>query len=188
MPAKNNMRNADGWTDKERLFAHEYLIDKSKKEAAIRAGYSEKTAVKIGSEVYNRPHVKAWINERLAEKCQELDVTAERIIQELALIGFANLKGAYNPDGSFKHFPDMPEEVQRVISGMDVDELFEGHGEEREQVGFTKKVRQWDKLKALELLGKNLKMWTDKVEVSERPMVHIKDMTGRKNKAAQETE
>lgn len=183
MPVRTS---ADGWTDKERLFAHEYLIDQNKTQAAIRAGYSEKTAVKTGHEVYHKPHVKAWIEEHLAKRCAALEVTADRILKELALIGFQNIAGAFNGENSLKSIADMPEDIQRVISGIDIDELFEGRGEDREHVGYTKKLRTWDKLKALELMGKHLKMFTDKLEVDDnRPKVVRRDLTGKKKKVSE---
>lgn len=176
----------DKWTDKERLFAHEYLIDQSMTKAAIRAGYSEKSAVKIAHQLYHKPHINGWIEEQLAKRCSKLNITAERILQELALIGFANIAGAFNKDNSLKAIVDMPEDIQRVISGIDTDELFEGRGEERELIGHTKKLRTWDKLKALELMGKNLKMWIDRVETDDSPRntVIIRDLTGKKKKGA----
>ena len=170
----------DKWTDKEKLFVHEYLTDKRGKDSAIRAGYSEKTAVKIAAELLQKPHIRGWLDERIVEKCEQLDVTVERIVQELALVGFQNLAGAFNADNSLKSIADMPESIQRVISGIDIDELFEGRGEEREHIGYTKKLRSFNKIDALKLLGQHLKMFTQKIEVSDRPMVHVKDMTGRK--------
>lgn len=155
MPSKADMRRPDGWTDKERLFAHEYLIDKCKKEAAIRAGYSAKTAVKIGSEVYNRPHVKAWIEERLEQKCEELDITVERVLKEVAALAFIDLKTELK--AALK--PDEFAAAETLLSTMRVS----------------------DKKGALELLGKYLKMWTDKVEVNERPKVFVRDLTGKKD-------
>lgn len=176
----------DKWTDKEKLFVHEYRIDHCGKDAAARAGYSAKTAVKIAAELLQKPHIRGWLDEHIVQKCEKLDVTVDRIIQELALVGFQNLAGAFNPDNSLKSIVDMPEDIQRVISGIDIDELFEGRGEDREHVGYTKKLRSFNKIDALKLLGQHLKMFTQKIEVHDRPMVHVKDMTGRRSQ--QETE
>jgi hypothetical protein len=56
--------------------------------------------------------------------------------------------------------------VRRAIAGVEVTEEFEGRGAERKSVGFTKKVRFWEKTKALELLGKHLGIFKDRVELS----------------------
>lgn len=170
----------DKWTDKEKVFVHEYLTDNCGKDAAIRAGYSVRTAVKIAAELLQKPHIRGWLDERIEQKCEKLDVTVERIVQELALIGFQNLAGAFNKDNSLKSIADMPEDIQRVISGIDIDELFEGRGEDREHIGYTKKIRSWNKVDALKLLGQHLKMFTQKVEINERPKVFLRDLTGKK--------
>jgi len=176
----------DKWTDKEKLFVHEYRIDNCGKDAAVRAGYSAKTAVKIAAELLQKPHIRGWLDEHIAKKCEKLDVTVERIVQELALVGFQNIAGAFNADNSLKSIADMPEDIQRVISGIDIDELFEGRGEDREHIGYTKKLRAWNKLDALKLLGQHLKMFTDKIEITDnRPKVVRRDLTGKKNKASE---
>ena len=158
MPVRTS---ADGWTDKERLFAHEYLIDQNKTQAAIRAGYSEKTAVKTGHEVYHKPHVKAWIEAELAKRCEKLGITADRVLNELAEIGFLKrdevLAAGRSPDD------DLPPPVT-----------------------LSSTMRMTDKIRALELIGKNLKMWIDRVETDDAPRntVVIRDLTGKKRKGA----
>lgn len=158
MPVRTS---ADGWTDKERLFAHEYLIDQNKMAAAIRAGYSAKTANRTGFEVYNKPHVKAWIEAELAKRCEKLGITADRVLNELAEIGFLKrdevLGAGRSPDD------DMPPPVT-----------------------LSSTMRMTDKIKALELIGKNLKMWIDRVETDQtsRNTVVIRDLTGKKRKGA----
>lgn len=151
----------DKWTDKERLFAHEYLIDQNMTHAAIRAGYSERSAVKIGHQVYHKPHVKAWIEAELTKRCEKLGITADRVLNELAEIGFLKrdevLGAGRSPDDN------LPPPVT-----------------------LNSTMRMTDKIKALELIGKNLKMWIDRVETDQtsRNTVVIRDLTGKKRKGA----
>lgn len=174
------------YTDLERKFIAEYLIDQSKTNAMIRAGSKAKEPKKSGWEMYNRPHVKYAIDWHINNLFEIAGVTVERIIREVAVVAFADMEGIYNEDGSVKAFNEWPEHCRRACSGMEIDELFEGVGDDRDQVGFTKKFKQWDKMKALELLGKYHKIWTDKVEVSERPKVVVRRYTGRNKATAQE--
>ncbi|WNO60436.1 terminase small subunit [Rheinheimera sp. MMS21-TC3] len=178
----SELKPYDKWTAKEKLFAHEYLIDSNMTAAAIRAGYSERTAKSQGHEIYHKPYIKAWIEQRVKQHLKKLDISAEAILQEVALIGFQNLAGAYNKDGTLMNIHDMPEAVQRTIASIEVDELRDPDGD---SIGRTSKLRVTDKLKALEMLGKHEKLWTDKIELSDRPMVYVKDMTGRKKKGAE---
>lgn len=78
----------------------------------------------------------------------------ERCLQELRAIATVDIRQAYNEDGTLKPMREMPPELAACISSVESDELFEGVGQEREQVGYTKKVKFWDKAKAIELFMK----------------------------------
>lgn len=169
------------FTDKERLFCYEYPLDKNATRAAERAGYSERSASKIGWELLQKPRIRTRIDEMMEGTYEKLELNRETIIQELLTLAMSDIGEMFNADGSLRPIHEIPAATRRAISAVDVDELFEGRGEDREQIGHTKKLRLWDKVKALELLGKNLKMWTDKVEINDRPKVFRRDMTGRKD-------
>ena len=78
----------------------------------------------------------------------------ERCLQELRAIATVDIRQAYNEDGTLKTMREMPPELAACISSVESDELFEGVGDEREMVGYTKKVKFWDKAKAIELFMK----------------------------------
>jgi phage terminase small subunit len=73
-------------TDKQNLFIQEYLTDLNATQAAIRAGYSEKTAQRIGSENLSKPVIKAEIERLQAETSTKLQVTKESLIKDLLTI------------------------------------------------------------------------------------------------------
>lgn len=169
------------FTDKERLFCYEYPLDKNATKAAIRAGYSERSASKIGWEILQKDKIRIRIDEMMEATFEKLELNRENIIQELLTLAMSDIGEMFNQDGSLRALHEIPASTRRAISAIDVEELFEGRGDEREQIGYTKKLRLWDKPKSLELLGKHLKMWTDKVELNDRPKVFRRDMTGRKD-------
>lgn len=80
-------------TDKQALFVKEYLIDLNATQAAIRAGYSERTARKIGQENLTKPDIQQAISAQQEQRAERLDVTTDQIEAELAKIAFAD-----NPD------------------------------------------------------------------------------------------
>lgn len=143
------------------VFCLEYLKDFNGTRAAIEAGYAKRSAAAQASSLLNRPHIQAEIKRRLERVLQKVEVTIEDVVSEYARIAFVDLKDAYDDNGQLLHPKDMPENIRRAISGVDVLEEFEGTGREREQIGFTKKLRTWDKLKALEALGRYVGMLTD---------------------------
>jgi phage terminase small subunit len=148
-------------------------------DAVIEAGYRAKDrqiAGEIACELLKKPKIKAIIDRMTAESLQRAGIYAERVLLELGKIGFSDISKAYNDDGTLKLLKDWPEELKGVISGVETFEEFSGRGENRELVGFTKKLRTYDKVKALELLGKHLKIFPtgrageDKGLPSERPI------------------
>jgi len=79
-------------TPRQYQFCAEYLIDFNGSKAAIRAGYSPKTAKEQAYDLLTRPHIQAEIDRRKAKLAQKTEITAERIVRELAKIAFANMK------------------------------------------------------------------------------------------------
>lgn len=144
----------------------EYLVDLNATQAYVRAGYSENNADKHSHQLMRDPSVKAAIDKALLEREVRVEITADRVLKELYRTAFADMRQAFEEDGSLKPIHEIPEEIARAISAIQVDELFEGRGKDRKQIGVTRTVRFWDKLKALELLGKHLKLYTDRVELS----------------------
>ncbi len=78
-------------TTKQQLFVGEYLIDLNATRAAIRAGYSEKTAQAIGAENLTKPIIAEAIATALEARAERTEVTQDRVLEELALIGFAEM-------------------------------------------------------------------------------------------------
>jgi len=145
-------------------FVREYLVDLNVTQAAIRAGFSEKTAGQAGHRVFRRVEIQAAIQLAMDERAKKTGVQAEEIINELLKVARLDIGVLYGNDGSLLPIHQIPEDARRAMSGIEVDELWEGSGEAREQVGVTRKVKLLDKLRALELLGKHLRLFVDRVD------------------------
>lgn len=78
-------------TDKQKKFCDEYLIDLNATQAAIRAGYSEKTAYSIGDENLRKPELQEYIQKRQKEGQERAEITRGDIIDQLKSIGFVDL-------------------------------------------------------------------------------------------------
>lgn len=105
-------------TPKQQAFINEYLIDLNATQAAIRAGYSKKTAYRTGCDNLKKAHIKAEIERRMKEREERAIITADEVIKGI------------------------------------------------KEIAYDSKARHNDKLKAFELLGKHLAMFTDKVQHS----------------------
>lgn len=147
-------------------FVKEYLLDQNAKRAAIAAGYSAKTAESQGSRLLRNVKVRQAIDSANEKLNAAMDVTVERVRKELARIAFADPRKFFNDDGSLVPISELDDDTAMALAGIDVNELFEGTGEDRAAVGYCKKVKLASKLDALEQLGRNLQMFTDRIELS----------------------
>ena len=144
-------------TKKQTRFVEEYLIDLNATQAAIRAGYSPDTAKSIGSENLTKPDIQARIAKAMAERSRRTGVNADRVIMELAKIAFVNASDVIDADTATVKADALPEDTAAIQSVK-----VKTFGED----GLEREVKMADKLKALELLGKHLGMFKDKVELS----------------------
>jgi len=147
-------------------FCREYLKDLCGQDAAIRAGYSEKSAKTQASMLLAEDHIQARIAELNRDRLARVQVESDTVLRELLRIATSDIGEAFKDDGSLKPLKDIPTDVRRAIQSIEIDELFDGFGQDRYQIGLTKKLKFWDKTKALEMLGKHLKLFTEKLEVS----------------------
>lgn len=144
-------------TQKQKRFIEEYLIDLNATQAAIRAGYSPDTAKSIGSENLTKPDIQARIAKAMAERSRRTGVNADRVVMELAKIAFVNAKDVIDPDTATVRPDALPEDTAAIQSVK-----VKTFGED----GLEREIKMADKLKALELLGRHLGMFKDKVELS----------------------
>src|SRR5215469_1569992 len=95
-------------TPKQSRFVEEYLVDLNGKQAAIRAGYSPKTAEVQASRLLRYAQVQAALKAAMEARSKRTQITADRVVTELAKLAFANL-GDYLPEqleaDPFKHLP-----------------------------------------------------------------------------------
>lgn len=143
-------------TDKQELFAREYLKDLNATQAAIRAGYSEKTAQEQSSRLLSNVMVQDRIVELKAERNEEVGVDAAYVLRRLVEIDQMDVLDIMTDDMSIKPVSEWPASWRRYLSGFDLADMFEGRGEDREMVGILKKIKWPDKVKNLELLGKHV--------------------------------
>jgi phage terminase small subunit len=155
-------------TARQGRFVGEYLRDLNATKAAIRAGYSTAHPGDIGAQLLSKPHVLAAVEAAKERRALRVDVSADDILRELLTFARTDIGAAFDSEGRLKPVHEMPEDVRRAISGIEVEELwgFEMGQDGKVPIGQVKKVKFWDKVKGLELLGKHLKMWVDKVELS----------------------
>lgn len=164
-------------TPKQKTFCNEYLIDLNATQAAIRAGYSVKTANRIGNENLSKLDIQNRINELIKKRESRTEITQDRVLNELAKLAFANATDYVEVEdmGTYKRVnvtatKDIPKDKIAAIAS-----IKEGtNGIE---------VKLHDKVKALELVGRHLGMFKDKIELSGETNINITPMTSDERKA-----
>ena len=161
-------------------FIKEYLIDQNATRAAIAAGYAEKSAHVTGSQLLSNPKIREQIESENAKVNAGLEVTVEHVRSELARLAFHDPRKFLNPDGSAKLITDLDDDTAMALAGFETAELFTGSGEKRELAGYVKKFKLADKGLNLERLGRVLKMFVDRVEISDADKLVVRLIAGRK--------
>lgn len=157
----------DGLNEKQLKFCNEYLVDLNATQAAIRAGYSEKTAYSQGQRLLKHVEVQKIVQKLKQERSKRLEITQDRVLEELASIAFANMADyarIVEEEGQdllgnpvtykkvdFALTEDLSQDQTKAIAS-----IKEGRN------GIELKMH--DKLRALEKLGEHLGMWRERTE------------------------
>ena len=92
----------------------------------------------------------------------------ERVLAEIRRVSLVDIRKLYDEHGCLLAVKDWPDEMGAAVASVKSTELFDGYGKDRESIGHTKEVKLWGKEKSWELIGKNLQLFTERVEVSGR--------------------
>ena len=155
-------------TEKQRRFCHEYLVDLNATQAAIRTGYSKKTAESQGSRLLTNVEVRKLIDDLKLARAEKLEITKDRVLREIAKSAFSNILDymEVQPDGTaIVDLSNMTREQAAALGEITVDSYTEGNGEELKDVKRVK-IKLNDKGKALDQLGRHLQLFTDRIDLS----------------------
>ncbi len=153
--------NRSSLTPKQERFVEEYLVDLNATRAAIRAGYSQRNADKIGPELLGKTRIAAAIVAKRERVSLKAEVSAAEVLRELAVIAFSDVGEVMDFSGvalRLKAANEIPERARRALSSVKVKRYLEGHGDDVREVEVTE-FKFWPKTQALELLGKHLALF-----------------------------
>jgi phage terminase small subunit len=137
--------------DNRLIFAAEYIKDRNGSAAAVRAGYSEKSAKIAACKLLKDKLVVDEINRLQKERNERLKIDADYVLTRLVQIDEMDALDILNDNGSIKPVKEWPKIWRQFISGIDVVELASG-----DTIGIVKKIKWPDKVKNLELIGKHV--------------------------------
>jgi phage terminase small subunit len=160
-----------GLTPRQEQFVHEYLIDLNATRAAIRAGYSAKTADKQGPRLLTHPEVAAAVQEARKVALKRADLTLDEIVAEARRIGFSNMLDflTIGPDGGpIPDFSRLSRDHAAALVEVTVEDFKDGRGAGAREIRRVR-FKLADKLGALIALGKHLGGFGSKLELTGPP-------------------
>lgn len=139
-------------TDKQQRFIAEYLKDLNATQAAIRAGYNAKWAEKNAVRLTGNDGIAKAIAAKTAKQIEKIELTADRVIEEIARLAFIDARGFWDDDGNLKPIKDLTPEQGSALAGFEavIKNAKAGDG----QTDMVHKIKFWDKTRALELLAR----------------------------------
>jgi len=178
--------DVDDWgsrlTTRERVFVAEFLIDLNAAQAAIRAGYCKSSAARIGAKHLRKPEVAQAVAAAIAARAMRTGVTADRVVTELARIGFADIRKIVHWRTSKVSEEEKPDgddvlvvktivtnTVELIGAGDIDDDTAAAIAEISQGTNGSVKVKMHDKRAALVELGRHLGMFKDKAEAKDAP-------------------
>lgn len=152
-------KNKKGLTAKQSKFVLEYLVDLNATQAAIRAGYSKKTAEVTGFKLLRNGYVAKQIGLKQQELKQKTEITIERVLEEYKRLAFIDPTKIWDKKGNIKSIHEMDEDTRRAIAGIEISTI-------NNTLETIKKIKLWDKTKALDSLSRHLGMFIDRKEIT----------------------
>lgn len=156
-------------TDKQARFVEEYLVDLNATQAAIRAGYSEKTAEQQAYQLLQKPSVREAIAAAKIERSEKTKIDAAYVLNRLVEIDQMDVLDILDDEGHMKPVSQWPKVWRTTLSGMDINRLRTlGEGDDAIE-SVLQKIKWPDKVKNLELIGKHVEVqaWRDQLGVSD---------------------
>ena len=166
-------------SEKQLRFVDEFIIDLNATQAAIRAGYSEKTAHVQGPRLLSNVSVREAIDTAKTARSEETKIDAAWVLKRLAAEAEADIADLYGPDGQLLPVKEWPKIWrQGLVAGVDVEEIHV----EGVKMGEVKKIRLSDRIKRLELIGKHVKVNAFQEVVQHKGLEGLADRLARAKK------
>lgn len=176
---KDKVVQNESLTDKQKAFCEEYIVDLNATQAAIRSGYSEESARQIATENLSKPNIQFEIERLKKARSKRTQITADRVLEELASVGYSKITDylevvekdvvvGYKKDASGQHDYEQP--IFKTKKVVEIKETKEMNPDAIKAISEIKhgkhgiSLKLYDKLNALENIGRHLGIWKDRIE------------------------
>lgn len=158
---ENAIGHGAGMTPMQARFVAEYRKDLNATQAAIRAGYSKKTAASQAERLLRNVEIAAAVAEKTQQQLEKIDLSAERTLEEMRRVAFSNVQDLFDGNGDLIPIHKLTREQSASIASLEVimKNATAGDG----KVDRVLKIKIWDKPKVMEMLGKHFALLTERV-------------------------
>lgn len=158
-------KNENGLTTYQQSFVDEYMIDLNQSQALIRAGFKGKlsSAKSAATRIIKEVNVKREIQRRMKERSERTQITADRVLRELAVIGFHDIKEIFDGKNNLREICELTGDSSRAIASIEIEIDKIGIRE----ISTTKKIKMHDKIRALQLIGNHIGMFKESTSGAE---------------------
>ncbi|PYU18701.1 MAG: terminase small subunit [Acidobacteria bacterium] len=173
-----------GLTARQKRFIAEYLINPNATKAAIAAGYSKKTAEVAGSRLLRNVKVSQALAKKSNALYADLEISARKVLQGIAQLAYFDPRKLFDEDGRLKPITELNDVTAMAVYGIDVQSLYSHFGKgQAQEIGTISKIKLADRGLNLERLGRHLKLFTDRVEVTDLAGILARLKAGRERAA-----
>lgn len=144
-------------TPKQKQFVAEYLVDLNATAAAKRAGYKDPN---IGRQLITKNNVSDAIQIAIADRQERTKITQDMVLRETAKLAFFDIRKMFDKNGKPLDISELDADTAAALVGLDVQDIKDA--DSGDFLGYVKKYKMADKIKALELLGKHVGAWEPK--------------------------
>ncbi|GAA4475545.1 terminase small subunit [Gluconacetobacter asukensis] len=159
-------------TGKQARFVDEYLVDLNATRAAIRAGYSEKTAQEQSSRLLSNVMVQDALSKAQKARSARTQITQDRVVQEIARLGLSDIRKLFDDAGRLLQPHEWDDDTAAAVASIEVDQR-KDPGPDGDRYTVTK-IKAWDKNSALEKLMKHLGLY-ERDNEQKQIIVNIRD-------------
>lgn len=167
-------KGPDGLTDQQRCFVSEFMLDLNATQAAIRSGYSPRTANEQASRLLAQVSVADAVARAKADRAKRTGITADRVLRELAAVGFARLPDVARwgeDDLTLKDSDALTDDDARAIQSVtQVEKVVKTLGQGETLMSRERTIKLHDKVKALTKLGDHIGLWKKEPDAQGDPL------------------
>lgn len=150
--------------EKQKRFADEFLVDLNATQAAVRAGYAKASAHSQASDLLKNPKIVEYLSSKREKLQGKLEITQERVLQELARIAFFDSGRLFDDAGEPIPLSCIDEDTRRAIVGVELVTK----GNDLIGIGEVQKIRLADKKGALDSIARHLGMFKDTINLNHK--------------------